>query len=312
MLIVRYTGGLGNQMFQYALMVILKEHFSEEKIYADLTRYDLTLEHDGFDLIKYFNIKIDVVSNLTLKKIAPVNYWCKRLHVKWILHLLSVHRTEKINEKLEKGYGEIGIIPDYSATNFNKDAFSLNREKNNIWHYKGNWINPQYWKGYEQQVARSFLFKEELLSDEDISLIHRMEEEESIAVHIRKGDYTGKYLYDICNEKYYINAIQHIIEIRKNKNIRVYIFSETDNLKLNFCKELDYVVISHPKQPGIDMWLMSKCKHNIIANSTFSFWSAFLNRNPEKIVIAPMYIYRREVYVKFVVPDKWILINNLD
>ncbi|MBO5479079.1 MAG: alpha-1,2-fucosyltransferase [Clostridia bacterium] len=312
MFIVRYTGGLGNQMFQYALMVMLKQFFSEEEIYADLTRYDLTPEHDGFDLIKYFDINIDVVNNSTLKKIAPVNYWCKRLHAKWILQLFSVHRIEIINEKLEKKYEDIGIIPDYSATNFNKDAFSLNREEKNIWHYKGNWINPQYWKGYEQQICHSFSFKEELLSDEDIRLIQRMEKEESVAVHIRKGDYTGKYLYDICSEKYYKDAIERINGIKKNKNMKIYIFSETSNLNLNFCDGLENIIVSHPKQPGIDMWLMSKCKHNIIANSTFSFWSAFLNRNPEKIVIAPMYMYRREVYVKFVVPDKWILLNNLE
>lgn len=312
MLIVRYTGGLGNQMFQYAIMVMLREIFPKEEICADLTRYDITMEHDGFDLIKYFNIEMEVASNFVLKKIAPVNYWCRRLHVKWILRLLSVRRVEKINEVLEKKYGKIAIISDYSATNFNKDAFSLNLKKNNIWHYKGNWINPQYWKGYEQQICRSFSFKEDLLSGKDIDLIHRMEEEESVAVHIRKGDYVGKYLYDICDEKYYKNAIEHIREIKKNKNIKLYIFSETDNLELNFDKGLDKTIISHPQQPGIDMWLMSKCKHNIIANSTFSFWAAFLNENPDKIVIAPMYIYRREVYVKFSVPDKWILLNNLE
>ncbi len=312
MLIVRFTGGLGNQMFQYAIMVMLRELFPREKICADLTRYDLMQEHGGFDLIKYFNVEMEVVDNFMLRKIAPMNYWCRCLQAKWILRLLSVRRVEKINEVFEKKYENIAIIPDYSATNFNKDVFSLNGEKNNIWHYKGNWINPQYWKGHEQQIYDSFSFKENLLSGKDIDLIHRMEEEESVAVHIRKGDYTGKYLYDICDEKYYTNAIEIIREIKKDKNLKLYIFSETDSLELNFGKGLEKVIISHPQQPGIDMWLMSKCKHNIIANSTFSFWPAFLNKNPDKIIIAPKYIYRREVYVKFPVPDKWILVNNLD
>ena len=312
MLIVRYTGGLGNQMFQYAIMVMLRKLFPKEEICADLTRYDLTFEHDGFDLIKYFNIEMDVANNYILKKIAPVNYWCECLHAKWILQLLSVPGVEKLNEVLEKKYGNVAIVPDYSSTNFNKDVFSLNNERNDIWHYKGNWINPQYWKGHEQLICDSFSFKEDLLSSKDIDLVHRMEKEESVAVHIRKGDYVGKYLYDICNEKYYRNAIECVRKIGKVEKIKLYIFSETDNLELNFGEGLDKVIISHPQQPGVDIWLMSKCKHNIIANSTFSFWSAFLNRNPDKIVIAPMYIYRREVYVKFPAPDKWILVNNLD
>ena len=153
MLIVRYTGGLGNQMFQYAIMVMLRKLFPKEEICADLTRYDLTFEHDGFDLIKYFNIEMDVANNYILKKIAPVNYWCECLHAKWILQLLSVPGVEKLNEVLEKKYGNVAIVPDYSSTNFNKDVFSLNNERNDIWHYKGNWINPQYWKGHEQLIC---------------------------------------------------------------------------------------------------------------------------------------------------------------
>lgn len=312
MIIIRYTGGLGNQMFQYAMNIILKQKFPENKIYADLSRYDLTNEHDGFDLLKYFNIEINIVDILTLKKIAPINYWCIKLHISRLLHIFPVGKIEKINEMFEKKDSSIGIIPDYSATNYNKDAFSLNLEKINVWHYKGNWINQQYWQGYEHLILNNFIFKEEILSQEDEVLIKEMKETESIGIHIRKGDYTGSYLYDICNEKYYSNAMKKIISLINNKSVKVYVFAETENLELDFLKKIDYKIVSHPTQPGIDMWLMSKCRYNIIANSTFSFWSAFLNRYQHKIVIAPRYIYRREVLVNFSVPSDWIQIDNIE
>lgn len=312
MIIVRYSGGLGNQMFQYAMSIILKQKFPEDKIYADLTRYELTNEHDGFDIRKYFEIEICVVDNAILKKIAPIIYFFRKMHLEGLLHMLPVGKTEKMNELLERKNKLIGIIQDFSSTNYNKDVFSLNYEKIKIWHYKGNWINQQYWKNFEYNILDNFIFKEEVLSEKDKALIEEMMWTESIAIHIRMGDYTGNYCYDICNEYYYGKAIKLLLKHINKSNMKIYIFAETENLELDFLKDFDYQIISHPRQPGIDLWLMSRCKHNIIANSTFSFWSAFLNRYQYKIVIAPKYIYRKEVYVKFSVPSDWILINNIE
>lgn len=311
MIIVRYTGGLGNQMFEYAMNVILMENFPQEKIYADLTRYELLDEHDGFDIVKYFNVDIKEIDNSTLKKIAPIHYWVRKMKLNEIVKYRAVGKIEKINDYFERKNESIGIIRDYFSTNYNEDAFCLNYDKVQTWHYKGNWINPLYWDGQEQLVQNCFQFNENLLTNEDQKIIEEMQDFESVGIHIRKGDYTGNYSYDLCTEKYYREAVCQIKE-RINGEIKFYVFSETDAIDLKFLYGTNYKFVAHPKQGGIDLWMMSKCKHNIIANSTFSYWSAILNRNIKKIIVAPLYVYReKEVCRKLPVPNGWIQINNL-
>lgn len=312
MIIVRYTGGLGNQMFQYAINIMLKQRFTGERVCADLSRYDLTKEHNGFNICKYFNIDIDVADEKEIKMIAPVVYWLKKLHANKILQLLYVERTDRINEYFEKKNKNIGIITDYASTNFNENIYELNEDNVSIWHYKGNWVNPMYWNGCDETVINSFIFKEELLSPDDVRLISEMQSCESVGIHIRQGDYVGNYKFNLCHENYYKKAIERLQNM-KQKELKFYIFCEDCDAELIKMENIDYQIISHKDMPGIDLWLMSKCRNNIIANSTFSYWSALLNRNEEKVVIAPKYLARnKEFYVKLPTKDKWIIIDNLD
>lgn len=102
MIVVRFTGGLGNQMFIYALSLIIQQRFPDEEIYADLTRYDLTKEHDGFDIQKYFSIDLKKIPNKILKNIAPVHYYVSKFHLKNLFAIGKVRHIEKINEVFEK------------------------------------------------------------------------------------------------------------------------------------------------------------------------------------------------------------------
>lgn len=311
MIIVRFTGGLGNQMFEYAMYMKLKKVFPEENICADLTRYDLIEEHDGFDIVKYFDLQLDIIEDRYLREIAPLIYWAKKIHIKKILKFISCKRIENINEKFEKRNKGIVMIPDYYSTNYNENVFNLNLRNKVIWHYKGNWINLSYWQDIEKEIINVFKFKEDILSEEDRDVIVKMSAEESVAIHIRTGDYVGEHTYDICGSEYYREAILMMKNLCKGKDLKLYIFSESIP-RWEFLSELEYTFISHKEKAGIDMWLMSKCKHNIIANSTFSYWSALLNNNCKKNVIAPLYAYRKEVNIEFPVPIQWIQIDNLN
>ena len=310
MIIIRYTGGLGNQMFEYALQVVISNMFPNETVYADLTRYDLTDEHDGFDFEKYFGVEIVAIPKDVLKIIAPINYWAIRLGVKRILRHFSVSFIEKMNEKLEKKNSQIGIIPDYDSTNYNENFFELNEEKVNFWHYKGNWINPKYWVGYEEIIRKAFTFKKEILDYKESELIYNMQRENSVAIHIRRGDYVGDDKFDICSNQYYYNAIMYINNHVKGQKT-YYVFSE-EIVNLPVLSGIKFELISHPNQSGIDLWMMSNCKHNIIANSTFSYWAAMLNENEDKIVIAPKYAYKEKAsFRKLPVPADWVRIDNI-
>ena len=187
MIIVKYSGGLGNQMFQYAFSIVLSQIYKNEIIYADLARYGLTKEHDGFDLIKYFDVEIKEVQDDFMKYIEPVYYVLKTLKLTPLVQEKFTGRIERYNTLLESK--KIGVIKDYYSTCFNENAFEINMRNFSCWHYRGNWINPLYYKGYEKIIFDKFIFKEEILSNDDKSTISEMENSESISIHIRTGGY---------------------------------------------------------------------------------------------------------------------------
>lgn len=253
---------------------------------------------------------IKSVPNKILRDIAPIHYYAFKFHLKKLLAHSKVSYIEKINTKIENRNCRIGIISDLNSTNYNENIFEINREQVDIWHYKGNWINPLYWTGYENLIKDAFVFKKKLLTERDLELIDEMEHNQSVSIHIRRGDYSRNNRYDLCSDIYYEKAIDYIITALKSNNIKFYVFSDED-IDLHILKSIDHQIIKHSEMCGIDLFLMSKCKHNIIANSTFSYWGAVLNKNSKKIVVAPKYVYREKAfYRKFPVPNEWIKIEN--
>jgi hypothetical protein len=127
---------------------------------------------------------------------------------------------------------------------------------------------------------------------------------EYISIHVRRGDYLHQqYHHPICSAEYYSQAIDLI-----NENIPIVIFSDD----INWCKEnikADFYIENNKNYE--DLYLMTKAKHNIIANSSFSWWGAWLNKNPDKIVVAPG-IWFGEGYLHLdlsdLIPEEWKVI----
>lgn len=136
-----------------------------------------------------------------------------------------------------------------------------------------------------------------------------MRKHESISVHIRRGDYldpeNAAIFGNICTEAYYEKAMEIIKE--KVPGAHFYIFSDDiAYAQRNFSgEECTIVDINHGKESFYDMWLMSNCKHNICANSTFSFWGARLNGNDSKIMIRPTIHKNSQVFVKKEMEEMW-------
>lgn len=158
----------------------------------------------------------------------------------------------------------------------------------------GYFQSEKYFLDIKDEVIKSFSFNEntkksgmDLLAQNGVTL-----DGETVSVHIRRGDYLkfpGVY-GNICTEDYYDRAIKYICE--QVSNPRFLIFSNDTAWCEEWVKkypELDMRLIKGTDEDTgyIDMYLMSLCKHNIVANSSFSWWGAYLNRNSEKLVIAP-------------------------
>jgi len=169
-----------------------------------------------------------------------------------------------------------------------------------------------YIEGFFQSYKYLEPVREQLLKE--ISLKEDINYEivdNSVAVHIRRGDYINNKAHFVCDLKYYQNAFKLIKE--KIANPIFYIFSDDITwAKENLSKEDNLIFVSNPEIKDYEeLILMSRCQHNIIANSSFSFWGAWLNQNPDKIVIAPdKWNNEFPNDYKDLLPPKWLKIST--
>lgn len=172
-----------------------------------------------------------------------------------------------------------------------------NREKregkinwNEIRYFDGYWQTIAYYEDFLQELKQDFTFAP-LEDEENQALLCRMQSQESVSVHVRRGDYVGETL-DILDTAYYSEIIKNIQKERPESwfyfftNDAAYVEKEYEWL------EKKKIVKNNTKLESFrDMQLMSACRHNVIANSTFSIWAALLNDSPERKVYYPSYYY---------------------
>jgi hypothetical protein len=283
MRIVRCLGGLGNQMFQYALYKSLNKRFGKVKM--DLTGFNNYPLHNGFEVQNIFDLHIDIAPTF----ISRVYYTPER---KWIFRKLR-----KIFNIKNMYYEET------SPFNFNQELFSNEHTK----YYWGYWQNPLYFADIEDEIRNDFKFKLPLDEKNQLLLID-IRKTNSVSLHIRRGDYIqDPLLGGLCNMEYYQKAIKHINESIKSP--KYFIFSnDMEWCKTNFeLPNCEFVSWNNGASSYIDMQLMSACKHNIIANSSFSWWGAWLNNNTLKIVIGPKkWTNNTQIDTSRLFPTNWI------
>lgn len=214
---------------------------------------DLCSDHNGYELEKYFDVQIEKCSKLY-----------KRLFMA-LLRLPSNIRRKIIIDRFR--YSE-----EYCALFYN-----------DFWQSKRFFPSERWVK-----------FKTLPINDRNRNVLNEMEQTNSIALHVRRGDYLNagcsELFTNLCNTDYYKNAIDWISKNVENPHF--YIFSnDMDWCRSNICpKTSTYIDWNIGNDSIYDMYLMSKCKYVIMANSTFSFWGAFLNENA-KMVIYPAQWY---------------------
>lgn len=271
MKIVKYIGGLGNQMFIYAFSVALRETFRQE-ILVDTHYYKSRNFHNGLEIERIFGIHLTeakLSDKLKMSWYFP-NYWID-------YHLLG---------KLPARKNTIRELPGQKVN------FELLGDSSDKF-YDGYWQSYQYFDSCRDVILKEFTFPKISMEDKlNFELNERLNNEEnSVGIHIRRGDYLKNWKYrGLCGVDYYQKAIAYILEHIKSP--KFFLFSDDiDWVKENISPllkgyDITFVNWNHSINSYKDMQLMAMCKNLIIANSSFSWWAAYLNQN-NPIVVAP-------------------------
>lgn len=294
MVSVEIIGGLGNQMFQYAIGRRLSlEKNTEMKL-------DISL-FSTYDIHKYGLNNFNIVEN-----------YCNNNEIEEFQLLKIKHPLRKIYRSLL-----------WKLENKETSGFVLIKEKKS--HYDDNIFNnlqsnvylSGYWQSEKNFKSIEYILREEFkprfpLSFKSNVVRKNVNDTESVSIHIRRGDYItnleANAVHGVLPLDYYHKAISLIEE--KINNPFYYIFSDDpewvkQNLQMD--QKCYYVTHNGSERAYEDMHLMSQCKHNIIANSTFSWWGAWLNNNPNKIIIAPhRWFSNNKVNTRDLIPDSWM------
>ncbi|MCR5187342.1 MAG: alpha-1,2-fucosyltransferase [Treponema sp.] len=277
MFIVRFNGGLGNQMFQYAFMRALQKHYPNTQVLADLTVYDEEKQHNGFELEKIFGIKLNKATRKDIIRLS--NYYPPINNTKISLFLNKVYKKIALKIKNNKK----NIIENF----YGKDpAIVFNLDENKDYYLDSYWQGKPFYEEALPDLLKEFSFASDL-EGEFATLLSDFKQTESVAVHVRRGDYVGSD-FDVLSKDYYPNSTKYIME--KFPNAKFFLFSDDPEYcekEFAFIKNKEIIHGNTASNSYKDMFLMSRCKHNIIANSSFSYWSAVLNQNSEKIIISP-------------------------
>ena len=290
-LIVKFNGGLGNQMFQYAFGRAVEQKTGIKTI------FDMSFFKKNY--CRPFELGIFNTSDKGVEGVE--DFWTK----------LKIEFIWKFRKKLA-GKKFLGTFI-YSEPCFEYDANVFKVEAGS--YIEGFFQSEKYFKDVEDDLRKDFEFK--VLPDaENQELIEKIQSTNSVSLHIRRGDYVQKKryqdVYATCSLDYYKRGVEVIAQ--KHENPTLFIFSDDiewvkENLKLPY--ESVYVSHNTGAKSYEDLRLMSLCSHNVIANSSFSWWGAWLNNNKEKIVIGPQKWFNDEKVVQTdVIPESWIRLEN--
>lgn len=273
MMIVRLIGGLGNKLFQYA---VGKQLSVKNKIPLKI---DLSCYQDGQERgykLHYFNIEDPIASQAEVDK------------------FLNIWESKALYAKLYRAYQY--SLPKYKRSYYKEGGYWVYEDVlmkiSTPVFLEGFWQHQKYFENLHPQVLQAITLKE-AYKPAGYSIISQIEQDDSsVAMHIRRGDYVSDpnnlSFFGVMPVSYYQRAVAHICS--KVKNPTFYVFSDDldwvkDNIKIQ--EPMLFVDIAGGKKDYLELDTMRKCRHNIIANSSFSWWGAYLNNNPTKIVVAP-------------------------
>ena len=272
MKIVKVAGGLGNQMFQYAFARALEARSGEE-VYLDTSTYEYMPAHNGFELGRLFAVKYKVAREEDVRRLGT--------------------RPRSLLSKLRRKYCTKRTHYIDREFRYDPKVFTLEGDR----YLEGYWQSEKYFAPIADSLRREF----EFISDPGPQNRQILEEAEKacsaktprrhelVSVHVRRGDSLKLQETQVCTEAYYRNAFG----LARQRFVRPHFLVFSDDL--SWCRanlglgkdDATFVDWNRGADSWRDMWLMSRCGGHIIANSSFSWWGAWLDPNPDKLVIVP-------------------------
>ena len=276
MRLIKMIGGLGNQMFIYAFYLQMRKRFSGTRIdLSDMRHYHA---HNGYELDRVFGISD--------------REFCIAKPLKKVLEFLFFKVILERKQNLET-----------------MEAFTKSYAYPFLY-FKGFYQSERFFKDVEGEVRQAFAFDLNKANAESQTLARQIQENpHAVSLHVRRGDYMEPKFYKrygtVCSQAYFQRAVEMMLA--QVPQAHFYIFSDDvewvqQNLRL---PRATVVSCNRGADSWQDMMLMSLCRHNIICNSTFSWWGAWLNANPEKRVIAPSR-WLADVDMPYIIPETWI------
>lgn len=287
MVIVKVMGGFGNQLFQYAFGKEIEKKFGFNVKY-DLTYYDDIPEGDT-PRENYLRGLIEKEKTVSKKDIDSFIRGCK------IRSLFSIKWHIKLFERDIDLQNLSGIVDNC--------------------YYIGYWQSEKYFRDVIEDISNDIQKCYSIRSLKAKELLDEISKSNSVAIHVRGGDYLNAInigtFGNICDSNYYIRGYEYINS--NTENCKFYLFTNDvewtkNNIDLPY-ENITVVSEVLGEEDTIDEFvLMANCKHNIIANSTYSWWAAWLNANQKKIVVEPCKWANDDTGIA-ILKDEWVRVN---
>lgn len=297
MIITRLSGGLGNQMFQYAMGRALSLRNNTD-LCIDTSSYASLLSGEA---PRHFTLQH---FNIAAPSATPFDY--AHLGLPGIRDRCWLARTRRKLFRMRESFIPLQrrrfiVEPHYA---FVPDAYAAGPDCL----LSGIWQSPYYFDDAKEAIRRDFTLKDPF-SPEASRILADVRSQASVSLHVRRGDYVSHAKtndkHGACSPDYYHRAIEFVRS--REPAARFFVFSDDIAwARENLPMPNGTTFVSRPGLPDYEeLMLMSSCRHHILANSSFSWWAAWLNENPEKIVIAPEKWFAGNTDTKDLIPTSW-------
>ncbi len=287
-IIVRVWEGVGNQLFQYAYARSLKEK-GYNKVYLECRRiYRSSFQREDMSVeracrLQHFNISLKAVR---LEKAMRWKFLEQKTVLEKVQFWMASHRI-----------GHSQFVSDYTKKHthfeYQPELYTFDAPT----YVMGHFLNIKYFEDIRPILLKELRLKKAPKISDDLKRM--LERENTVSIHIRRTDFIDRG-YCISDHRYYARAIEYV-KAHVEKPCFLFFSDDTEWVKKNYRDAADhcYFVCDEGLKDYEELALMYQCKHNIIANSTFSFWGAWLNEYSGKIVIAP------KGYAPTFIPKEW-------